>query len=164
MDEPQEPTVTPESAPREAPTEVPTDTASVSETAAEVPATPETAVESFAAPPETPMSVPAEPPVESKASSGSGSTSQVQSSSPVQPSNRPKESAAKSAQARKHKVELHLTKILAFAQEKTVIACRDVVQKIYVSPATANRYLNMLVVRSLLVRVGKGRSVTYKIQ
>src|SRR5262249_42720607 len=59
--------------------------------------------------------------------------------------------------AKKERVEEHLTKILALAQEKKTIACRDVVAHIYVSPATANRYLNKLVVRTKLKRSGRGR-------
>ena len=89
-----------------------------------------------------------------------------QSSAPTSqpPSHSAKDDSAKGNAAKKQKVERHLEKILAEANKKKSITNRDVVKLLRISDATASRYLKMLVVRSLLVRVGKGRSVTYKIQ
>lgn len=65
--------------------------------------------------------------------------------------------------ARREEVERHLEKILALAHKKKTITNRDVVRHLYVSPATANRYLNKLVVRGQLKRSGRGRSVVYSV-
>lgn len=78
---------------------------------------------------------------------------------PERPSLDPKSGHA----GQKRKVEAKLEKILALATKERKITCRAVVQHIYVSPATAGRYLNKLVVQGKLKRSGRGRAVVYSL-
>ena len=151
-----EPVQAEESAPAEVPAEpsvVPEPTAEVS--AAPVEVTPE---------PQAPEA-PAAPATESAHPPESAPPEVQQSSLASAPSAlRPTLDPVRGHEGQKQKVEQHLEKILAEAKKRKQITNRDVVKLLRVVDATANRYLNTLVVRSFLVREGKGRSIIYKIQ
>lgn len=58
--------------------------------------------------------------------------------------------------------EEHLEKIVVHARIKPRITNDDVEKLLHVSDSTAARYFNLLVTRGLLVKEGRGRSVSYR--